>query len=454
MLKEMDSLQNVIQFVLNLGAAVFVPALMIIIGLIVRMKARDAFSAGIILGVAFLGMNIVIGFMIEALTPAAQSLAERTGIGLTILDGGWTSMATLAWAWPLAFLMFPVQLGINALMLILNRTKTLNVDLWNVWGKILTAVLVYGVTQNYYLAFLVAGIQIVVELLLSDANQRQIQELNGIPGVTVSHGMMIFCVFLMPFDWLLKKIPVLRKDMDANALKEKIGIFAENHVMGFIIGGLLGIAAGYDVPKILMLAMQSAAALTLFPMVAKLFMQALSPLSDGISEFMKKKFNNRELFIGLDWPILAGCSEVWVAVVIMVPVTLLFSFILPGNGVLPFAGILNISLCAPALVVTGGNLLRMTILGIITTPVFLYVATFFADIITKLARSTGAISLKPGQEITWSTLEYPVFRFIMAEATKPTVIGLVLVVGWLILLIFYLKVMKKRTRQFEEADAK
>ncbi|STY35796.1 PTS system galactitol-specific EIIC component [Listeria fleischmannii subsp. coloradonensis] len=256
----MDSLQNVIQFVLNLGAAVFVPALMIIIGLIVRMKVRDAFSAGIILGVAFLGMNIVIGFMIEALTPAAQSLAERTGIGLTILDGGWTSMATLAWAWPLAFLMFPVQLGINALMLILNRTKTLNVDLWNVWGKILTAVLVYGVTQNYYLAFLVAGIQIVVELLLSDANQRQIQELNGIPGVTVSHGMMIFCVFLMPFDWLLKKIPVLRKDMDANALKEKIGIFAENHVMGFIIGGLLGIAAGYDVPKILMLAMQSAAA--------------------------------------------------------------------------------------------------------------------------------------------------------------------------------------------------
>lgn len=63
--------------------------------------------------------------------------------------------------------------------------------------------------------------------------------------------------------------------MDANALKDKIGIFAENHVMGFIIGGLLGIAAGYDVAKTLMLAMQAAAALTLFPMVAKLFMQAL-----------------------------------------------------------------------------------------------------------------------------------------------------------------------------------
>ncbi|MBA3925745.1 PTS galactitol transporter subunit IIC [Listeria rustica] len=446
----MGSLQSVVEFILNLGAAVFVPALMIIIGLIVRMKVKDAVSAGIILGVAFLGMNIVIGFMIEALTPAAQGLAERTGIELTILDGGWTSMATLAWAWPLAFLMFPLQLGINAIMLVFNATKTLNVDLWNVWGKILTAVLIVGVTHNVYLAFAVAAVQVVVELILCDANQRQIQELNGIPGVTVSHSMMIFCVVLMPIDWLLKKIPALRKDMDANALKDKIGIFAENHVMGFIVGALLGIAAGYDVAKTLMLAMQAAAALTLFPMVAKLFMQALSPLSDGISDYMKKRFKDRELFIGLDWPILAGCSEVWVAIVIMVPVTLIFALILPGNGVLPFAGILNISLCAPALVVTGGNLLRMIILGVVTTPVFLYVATFFAGTITDLANSTKAISLQTGQEITWSTIEYPVFRFIMAEASKFSIIGLLMLAGWIVLLVFYVKVMRKRTAELEQ----
>ncbi|EUJ32236.1 PTS galactitol transporter subunit IIC [Listeria cornellensis] len=446
----MGSLQSVVEFILNLGAAVFVPALMIIIGLIVRMKVKDAISAGIILGVAFLGMNIVIGFMIEALTPAAQGLAERTGIELTILDGGWTSMATLAWAWPLAFLMFPLQLGINAIMLVFNATKTLNVDLWNVWGKILTAVLIVGVTHNVYLAFTVAAIQVVVELILCDANQRQIQELNGIPGVTVSHSMMIFCVVLMPIDWLLKKIPALRKNMDANALKDKIGIFAENHVMGFIVGALLGIAAGYDVAQTLMLAMQAAAALTLFPMVAKLFMQALSPLSDGISDYMKKRFKDRELFIGLDWPILAGCSEVWVAIVIMVPVTLIFALILPGNGVLPFAGILNISLCAPALVVTGGNLLRMIILGVVTTPVFLYVATFFAGTITDLANSTKAISLQTGQEITWSTIEYPVFRFIMGEASKFSIIGLLMLAGWIVLLVFYVKAMRKRTTELEQ----
>ncbi len=49
----MESLQSVIQFILNLGAAVFVPALMIIIGLIVRMKVKDAVSAGINSGGCF-----------------------------------------------------------------------------------------------------------------------------------------------------------------------------------------------------------------------------------------------------------------------------------------------------------------------------------------------------------------------------------------------------------------
>lgn len=53
---------------------------MIIIGLIVRMKVKDAVSAGIILGVAFLGMNIVIGFMIEALTPLHKDLLKEQGL--------------------------------------------------------------------------------------------------------------------------------------------------------------------------------------------------------------------------------------------------------------------------------------------------------------------------------------------------------------------------------------
>lgn len=114
----------------------------------------------------------------------------------------------------------------------------------------------------------------------------------------------------------------LNKRADTNALKKKIGILSENSVMGFIIGLGLGFAAAYGVSGSLNLAIQTATALSLFPMISKMFMQSLSPLADAMSEFMKKRFKDREVYIGLDWPILAGRSEIWVTAILLVPVLL------------------------------------------------------------------------------------------------------------------------------------
>lgn len=72
----MQILQNVVNFLLGLGAAVFVPIIIIIAGLIVKMKVKDAISAGITLGVAFSGMSMLISYMTGAITPAAEAMAK------------------------------------------------------------------------------------------------------------------------------------------------------------------------------------------------------------------------------------------------------------------------------------------------------------------------------------------------------------------------------------------
>ena len=57
----MDILQTVVNYVLNdLGAAVFVPLLMLIIGLLMKMKFSEAFHSALTLGVAFSGMGLLI----------------------------------------------------------------------------------------------------------------------------------------------------------------------------------------------------------------------------------------------------------------------------------------------------------------------------------------------------------------------------------------------------------
>lgn len=448
----MDIIQSVVNYILDMGAPVFVPLIMIIVGMIVRMKFKDAFSSGVTLGVAFVGMSLIIGFMMGSIGPAAEQFVKNTGIELNAIDGGWTAMAALAWAWPLAFLMFPLQIGINILMMAIKQTNTLNVDLWNVWGKILTAVIVVAISDSIVLAFIVAAVQMVVELKMADVNQKQIQRLTQIPGVTSTHSMTLFNVLLYPLNRLLDFVPGMNKHIDANWLKQKLGIFAENHVMGFIIACLIGIFAQFSVPQILTLGVQGAAALTLFPMVSKLFMQALSPISDATSEFMQKRFKGREFYIGLDWPIMAGCNEVWVTAIVLIPVMLGLAVTLPGNNILPFAGIINLSVAVPALIVTGGNLLRMIVLGAVTTPVFLYLATSFAPIVTDLAKTTGSVEVPAGQMISWSTLEYPDFRYIFAHAANGEILGIVGAIVWLGLFVWYYRGMVERNKRFDQED--
>ena len=50
-------------FLNSVGAAVFVPVIMIIMGLVVKMKVKDALSSGLLLGVAFTGMSMLISYM-------------------------------------------------------------------------------------------------------------------------------------------------------------------------------------------------------------------------------------------------------------------------------------------------------------------------------------------------------------------------------------------------------
>lgn len=440
----MDMLQTIVDYILGLGAAVFVPMIMLVIGIITRMKFSEAFGAALVLGIAFTGMSLVIDFMMNSVGPAAQSMAKNTGLSLTAIDGGWPGMASISWAWPYAFLMFPLTIGINIVMLLLNWTKTLNVDMWNVWNKIFTAVMISYISGNIILGFVAAAIQVVLELKAGDIWGTRIEKITGIPGVTVPHLITLIAVILNPFNKLMDRIPWLNKQLDADYLKEKIGIFGENHVMGAIIGFLLGLAAGYGISGSLILAVKAAAVMMLFPMVSKLFSQALSPISDGVSEFMRKKFKGREVLIGLDWPILAGRSELWVAVIITIPVLIIFAIILPGNGVLPFAGIINLSFVVGALLITSANLIRMIIMGVITAPIFLYAATYFAPYITKLAKSTGTVTVESGTMLTWSTFEAPDFRFIFAEVASGNVMFIFIAMVWLAMFFWLYKDMKKQ----------
>lgn len=454
----MKIFQDIINYILGLGSAIFVPLIILILGLVAGMKFKKAFMSAITLGIAFTGMSMVIGFMSNAVSPASEALAKNTGINLPALDLGWTGAASITWSWSYAFVFFAVVLGVNFVMLLLNWTKTLNVDMWNVWGKALTAYLVYFISGSLLAGFATAIAQVILELKMGDMFQRHIEDLTGIPLVTVTHLMNISAVLLLPINVIMDKIPFFNKRADTKTLKKKIGVFSENSVMGFIIGLGLGLAAAYGVSGSLNLAIQIATAMALFPMISKMFMQSLSPLADAMSEMMKKRFKDREVYIGLDWPVLAGRSEIWVTAILLVPVFIGYAIILPGNAVLPLAGIINYSIAVGGLLLTGGNLVRMLIMGVISMPIYLYAATYLTPILTGLADKTGAVEgIKKGQQITWSSIEGPEFRILFAEAFKGNILGIVGTIIFVAMFVWLYKYMSKAkvpSQRYEELTDK
>lgn len=443
----MDVLQSVFQGILDMGAAVFLPIIIFIIGLIVGLRPGKAISAGLTLGVAFIGINMVIGFMGSTVGVAAQSFVENTGVQLTALDMGWAPALGLCWSWTYAFLMFPVQIGINVIMLLLGWTKTLNVDMWNVANKIFTAFLVASVTGSAILGFVAAIGQIILELKNADATKNQITELTGVPGISMPHPMFLSNIIFYPISRLLDKIPFMRYQLNAANLRSKIGIFGENHVMGFIVGTIIGLIGGQGLTS-LMTGVQAGAALTLFPMVSKLFMTALTPISDAANAFIKKRFPGREMTIGLDWPILAGNPEIWVAIIFTIPVALGVAMILPGNTVLPFGNLMNVCVCAAAFVACKGNLTKMITISWLMVPVLCWSASDFAPMLTQLAQSTNPSILPAGQLLAWWGMDIAEIRWALIEAIRLNPIAIAAMAGFIVLAFLYLRWQKK-----EEHDA-
>ena len=281
-------LQEIIQYILDMGAPVFVGLIIFFVGLIVKAKWSRALSAAITLGVAFSGVNMVIGYLIGGVSPAAQAFVENTGVNLTAMDIGWTAGAAITWAWKAAVLMFPIQIGINLLMIALKWTRCLNVDLWNVWGKIFMAALVHEVTGNAWIPWVMAAGMIVLELKSADLTEKQVQHMTGIPGVSVPHLILLDNIIMTPVDMLVSRIPGIDKlKTDPPSLREKIGFLGEYHVIGFILGILLGVIGRFDLKGVLATAFVGATGLTLMPKVSALFMEALAPVQEAAADFMK-----------------------------------------------------------------------------------------------------------------------------------------------------------------------
>lgn len=378
-----------------LGATVVLPIIIFLLGLILGAKPGRAFRSGVTIGVAFVGINLVIGLMWTNLSNTAQAIVQRTGASLSVVDVGWPSAAAIAFASTVGTYIIPIAIVVNIIMLALNATKTLNVDVWNFWHFAFTGAMVVAATGNLVLGLAAAAVNAAIVLFLADWTAPGIQKFFGMPGLSIPHGFSAAYVpVAIPLNWVLNKIPGL-KDLEADpeAIQKRLGVIGEPVILGLVIGLVLGLIAFFDpanlkdtIVKTLQTGINLSAVMLLLPRMVGILMEGLLPLSDAAREFMQKRYAGREIYVGLDSAILIGHSAAIAASLVLVPITILLAVILPGNKVLPFADLavipFMVCMIAP---ITRGNVVRMIIIGAIVIAVGFYIGTAMSPLFTTAA---------------------------------------------------------------------
>ncbi|MGM0240624.1 PTS galactitol transporter subunit IIC [Enterococcus sp. AZ103] len=391
------------KYIIDLGVSVMMPIIITVLGVIFGRKLSVSFKAGLTVGIGFIGINVMSGVMMNAISPVTKALVERYNFSLTATDIGWGIGSSIAWGTPVVPFVFIAIIATNVLMLMFNLTKTMDVDIWNYWQPLFISSALYLTTGSMILAVASAVINMAIIFKLADWTQKDVADVLGLEGISLP-GLQTtgWAILGYPMNWVLDKIPGINKiNWTTEKIQQKLGIFGEPMMMGLIIGGLLSAVAGMPVADILTTAVSIAASLVLIPRMVSLLMDGLIVISEAAQEFMEKRFEGREIHIGLDAALGIGHPFVLSLGLLMIPITLVLAFILPGNKTLPLADLTALPFYMIfAILPSKGNLFRGVITGIFIAAITLYISGIAAPIMTGLAADIGYTIPGGATEIT------------------------------------------------------
>ena len=395
-------MEQVFSYIIGLGAAVMMPIIFTVLGVCIGIRFGKALKSGLLVGVGFVGLSVVTALLTGSLGDPLKRVTEIYGLSLGIFDMGWPAAASVAYNTSVGAFIIPVCLAVNILMLFTKTTKTVNIDLWNYWHFAFIGAVIYFATDNIWWGFFAAVICYILTLIMADLTCKQFQTYyDKMEGISIPQP---FCQGFVPFavliNKMLDKIPGFDKlNIDAEGMKRKFGIMGEPLFLGVVVGCGIGALTCKDgkelvdgIPSILGLGIKMGAVMELIPRITALFIEGLRPISDATRELIARKFkSNVGLNIGMSPALVIGHPTTLVVSLLLIPVTLFLSVVLPGNQFLPLASLAGMFYLFPAVLpITKGNVLKTFLIGLVALIVGLYFVTDLAPFFTQAAQDVYA----------------------------------------------------------------
>lgn len=394
---------SIFNSIISMGAIVMMPIIFFILGLIFKVGVGKSFKAGMTVGIGFTGINMVVTLLLESLGPAAEDMVNRFGLELNVIDVGWATGAAIGWASPLIPFIVLGAILLNLVLLLINKTKIINIDIFNYWLISLVGTIAYNITNSMVIGIVAALLLYLISFIIGDLTAKPIQEMYKIKGVAFVHAT---CGIYVPIGILVNKIVesipgVKNIQLDPEKISNTLGILGEPVSLATILGIGLGFLAGWPITEILPLAVKVAAVMVLLPKMVEVTVEGVMIIRNSAEDYMKKLFPGREFYFGMDTALLIGEPSIIATALLLIPTALILAMVLPGNRMLPFTDLASIvfviSMVAPF---CKRNMFRIYLTGIVILIISLYASSSLSQYYTQAAEIANvSVAGANGQEL-------------------------------------------------------
>ncbi len=416
------SLKDGLDAFFSFKAYVILPVFMFLLALIARMGVKESLLAALRIGAGFAGVFLTFNFFVSQIGPAVRSMIEVRGLDFPVVDVGWPPLAAITWSSSLAAISIPLIMALNIVMLLTRTTRVLYVDIWNYWHFALIGALIQAVTGNAILAVTAILAIAVYTIKTADWSVPYVERETGFKAIAVSPVSVVgFLPYAALLDAAFDRIPFIRKlnwnpsasaksgtagnaqeSTGAKMESEPIRLLREPMTIGIGVGLFLSLLAGYGIKETLEMAIDVAAVMFILPRCGGLIGEGMGRISAGFKEMVEKRFTRfKGVSISMDTGFLLTNSSVVTTGLILMPLSILIAFVLPGNRLVPLGDLPNlISIMSVVVIVMRGNVVRAVIAGIPIVASFMLIASKMAPLYTKLLAGTGLAGVDAGQTIT------------------------------------------------------
>lgn len=388
----MNFLLDFFQEFMSLGATVLLPIIIAVLGIIFKMNAGKAIKSGLLVGFGFQGLVLVVNLLIQSINPVMEHY-KAIGSGYDVLEIGFAPLGAASWTVPFAVFVIPAIFLLNVILVRFKITKVLNIDIWNFMHFLVPGALAYALFGNAIIGFSVSLICGIGVLFFSEWLAPAWQDFFGLDGTTCT--TLSFAAWVYPMTYMMNKIidkiPGVNKlDVNVSKLGNKLGIFGDTTIIGVLVGLFLSIISRQSFSNTLMVSMGVGASMVLIPRMVSLMMEGLSPLGQSANIYMQDKLGkDSEIYIGMDIALGLGDPACITVTAIMIPVTILLAFIIPGMRFFPLGILGEVCYLAPMCVLTSkGNLFR----SLVTMTIMMAITLFFMNMFIGEATSMLAVT--------------------------------------------------------------